>query len=123
MRIVIAAFQTAVRTALQAFLQEKLQPEEISGVSNSRELMAWLDIEGPNVILLLDWALPDGPVTALLAALRARAVRPKVIVLGSAPDQRRAALAAGADGFVTQSDPPRRLLSAIRNVQKEHGDD
>jgi DNA-binding NarL/FixJ family response regulator len=64
--------------------------------------------------VLLDWELPGlQAANSLLPALRALCPRLSVIALSGKPEARRAALAAGADGFVSKGDPPERLMAAV----------
>jgi len=49
----------------------------------------------------------------MLPALRARYPRLPVIVMCGQPEVRRAALAAGADAFISKTDPPDQLLAAL----------
>lgn len=73
-------------------------------------------------LVLLDWELPDRGGAAILAGLRAARPGPVVIALSGRPEARRAALAAGADAFVSKRDPPERLLAAVDDCwHRRHG--
>jgi DNA-binding NarL/FixJ family response regulator len=67
-------------------------------------------------LLLLDWELPGATGTALLDSLHMAAPGMRIIALSSRPEARPAALAAGADAFVSKGDPPDCLLAAIRGL-------
>ena len=59
---------------------------------------------------------PDGRRVAavdLLPALRQACPALSVIVLSGRPEAEDAALAAGADAFISKADPPEQLLAAI----------
>jgi CheY-like chemotaxis protein len=47
------------------------------------------------------------------------APRPPVIVMSCRPESESAALAAGAEGFVSKADPPGALLAALRRWVRE----
>ena len=62
---------------------------------------------------LLDWGFGAGEPEALLRDLRRDCPALRVIALSGRPEARRAALAAGADAFVSKADPPEQLIGAI----------
>jgi DNA-binding NarL/FixJ family response regulator len=67
-------------------------------------------------LLLLDWELPGATGAALLNSLHTAVPAMEIIALSSRPEARPAALAAGADAFVSKGDPPDCLLAAIRGL-------
>jgi len=77
-------------------------------------LLDWLRAACPDLILL-DWELPGGDWSDLVSEVRACCPGVQIIALSGRPEVRRAALVAGADAFVSKSDPPECLLEAIRN--------
>ena len=111
-RILIADPQPAARSALRLLLQERLQAEIVGEAAESQELLAQLDSGRPDIILL-DWELPGRSTDNLLEALRVDGRQPWVIILGTQSESAAAALASGADAFVSKGDPPKRLLAAI----------
>jgi len=64
-------------------------------------------------VVLLDWNLAGAAAAGLLPALRRDCPDRGVIVLSGRPEAREAALAAGADTFVSKGNPPEHLLAAI----------
>jgi DNA-binding NarL/FixJ family response regulator len=72
-------------------------------------------------LLLLDVALPDGNGLDLTRTIKAVAHPPKIIVvtLYETPTYRRAALAAGADGFLGKSELGERLQGTIEQLFPE----
>ena len=117
-RILIGDRQPAVCSAVKTFLEKKLGLDVVGEAYDSEELLAQITATLPDVVLL-DWELPGGPAAELLATVLALDVRPKVIVLGCDPTQRGAALAAGADYFISKADPPKCLTTVIHVIQKE----
>ncbi|GIL41821.1 response regulator transcription factor [Roseiterribacter gracilis] len=77
---------------------------------------------GPCAMVLLDLGLPDLDGVALLTALRARGDATPVIVLTArdAIEERVAALAAGADDYVTKPFETDELVARIRAVLRRH---
>jgi two-component system response regulator TctD len=78
---------------------------------------------GPCAVVILDLGLPDLDGAALLAALRARGDSTPVIVLTArdAIDDRVAALASGADDYVTKPFETDELVARIRAVLRRRG--
>ena len=118
LRILIADQQPAVRSALRLLLKERLGLDVVGEVADNQGLSAQLDSLRPDIVLI-DWELPDWTAADLFETLRGLDCRPGVVVLGTHPASARAALAAGADAFVNKSDPPKRLLTAIRALSAE----
>ena len=115
MRILIADHQPAVRSAVRLLLGERPELDVVGEAADSEELLVQLERLRPDIILL-DSALPGWSPADLFDAFRGLDHHPKVIVLGVQSETGKAALAAGADAYVSKGDPPRRLLTAIRAV-------
>jgi CheY-like chemotaxis protein len=64
-------------------------------------------------LVLLGWELPGLDTLDSMNSLRDVCPGLSVIALSGRPEARQAALAAGADHFVSKADPPERLLFAI----------
>jgi len=118
LRILIADHQPAVRSAVRLLLKEALRLDVVGEAADNQGLLAQLDTLRPDVILI-DWELPGWSAADLFETLHGLDRQPGVIVLGTHPESSRAALAAGADAFVSKSDPPKRLLTAIRALSEE----
>jgi DNA-binding NarL/FixJ family response regulator len=108
----LADDETRVRFALRVLLSRQAGVEVAGEAVNAAGLLALLAQGSPD-LLLLDWELPDVAGAPLVAAVRGLCPRLPIIVLSGRPDVRRAALAAGADAFVSKADPPERLLAAL----------
>jgi DNA-binding NarL/FixJ family response regulator len=121
MRIFLADDQAKVRSALRLLLEHEPGLRVVGETDKVEGLLAHLKAVKPDLILL-DWELPDPSVTyassdpgsSLLSALRSQCPHLQVIALSGRPEARQAALAAGADAFVSKGDPPERLLSTLR---------
>jgi DNA-binding NarL/FixJ family response regulator len=112
MRVLIADDQPQVCSALRLLL---MQEPDIAIVGEAEDLEQALEqIAGQRPdLVLLDWELPGQNSDSALVELRT--VRPGLVViaLSGRPEARRAALAAGADAFVSKGDPPERLLAVV----------
>jgi DNA-binding NarL/FixJ family response regulator len=112
MRILLADNQPKVRFALRVFLERQAGFEIVGEMDNAEELMAQTEATCPDLVLL-HWRLQGLAAVDLLPALRKVCPDLYVIALSGWPEARCAALAAGADAFVSKVDPPERLLAAI----------
>ena len=80
-----------------------------------RNLGVELEAARPD-LLLLDWSTLGSHPGEMLPALRARYPHLLVIVMSGQPEVRRAALAAGADAFISKTDSPDQLLAILKEV-------
>ena len=118
MQILLADNQPTVRFGLRVLLERQPGLEVVGEVTSARELLAQIEADCPDLVLL-DWGLQNMTEAELLPALRASCPSLFVIALSGRPEMRRPALAAGADAFVCKCDPPERLLAAIADCPRE----
>ncbi len=106
-----------VRTGLAFILGGEDDIEVAWQAGDGAEALTQLDAVGADV-LLLDIRMPGMDGLATLDALRARAERPRVIVLTTfnTDDYVVRALRLGAEGFLLKDADPTRLVDAIRRV-------
>ena len=121
MRVLVADDQGKVRSALRLLLEHERDVEVMGEAVDATGLGDWLRAACPDVVLL-DWELP-GLGGERMDTLRALCPSMTIIALSGQPGARQAALAEGADGFVSKGDPPERLLAAIaeRGVRETAG--
>ena len=112
MRILLADAQAKVRFALRVLLEQQPGVEVVAEVASAEELLASAAAQCPDLVLL-DWAVAGSPALSLLRTLRRGCPDVEVIALSGRPEVRGAALAAGADAFVSKGNPPEHLLAAI----------
>ena len=112
MRILLADDQPKVRFALRVLLERQPGLKVVGEAIAAEDMLAQAEVARPDLILL-GWELPGLAAAGSLLALRGICPRLLVIALSGRPGARRAALAAGADDFVSKTDPPERLLAAI----------
>jgi DNA-binding NarL/FixJ family response regulator len=118
MRVLVADDRSKIRFGLRALLRQQPGLEIVGEAAEAEDLLTQVEAVCPDLVLL-DWRLQGLAADDLLAALRAACPDLCVIALGGRPEAGRAALAAGADAFVSKADPPERLLAAVRLVQRE----
>lgn len=115
MRVLIADDHDLVRGTLSAFLAQ--EPDiETREAATLDEALAAIAREGTFDLVLLDWQMPGmNGLEGLGRCRTANAGGHVAIVSGAAPaDVARAALAAGAVGFLPKTMAPRSLASAVR---------
>jgi DNA-binding NarL/FixJ family response regulator len=118
MRILVADEQHKVRFALRVLLERQPGHEVIGEATNAKDLLDQVQVVCPDVVLL-SWELPGLARDDQLSALHEICPDLVVIALSGRLEARRAALAAGADFFVSKGDQPERLLAAIEGCCNE----
>jgi len=116
MRILLADNRSRVRFALRSLLEEQSGLMVVGEVTDCKELLALAEAVCPDLVLI-DWDLPGMATVDLLPALQKTCPGLHVIALSSRPEVEGAALAAGAQAFVSKADPPEELLAAIQIVK------
>ncbi len=114
-RVLIADDQAVVRAGLRTLLELHEDLEVVGEAGTGRDVLALVRRHRPDVVVM-DLRMPvmDGlTATRHLAALGER-VRVLVLTTYGMDDNVYAALKAGAAGFVLKTDPPDRLISAVR---------
>jgi DNA-binding NarL/FixJ family response regulator len=112
MRILIADDRPKVRFALRVLLEQQPGWQMVGEATDATDLLRQAGVCCADLVLL-DWDLPGMVAGKLVACLRQNYPGLMIIALSGKHEARRAALAAGADGFVSKADPPERLLAAI----------
>ncbi len=121
MRILLADDQPRVRFALRVLLERQPGLEVVGAALDADDLLAQAEATCPDLVLL-GWELPGLIAVGSLSALRRICPDLFVIALSGRPEARRAALVAGANTFVSKTDPPERLLAAIDNYWDDRPD-
>ena len=112
LRIILADRQDTVRSAIRLLLEQEESLCVVGEAESADQLLSQIDCASPDMVLL-DWDLPGLTGQELLETLLRLRPDISVIVLSGRPDVRRLALEAGAAAFVTKTEPPDRLLSAV----------
>ena len=126
MRILLADNQPKVRHALRVLLEHQPEYQIVGEVADGDDLLAQITTTGPDLVLLhwrlRGWSAADPsacPGQGSLRGLREAFPGLAFIVLSGHPEVEDAALAAGADAFVSKADPPESLLEVIAGVKRE----
>ncbi len=116
-RIVLIEDHAILREGLRALLELEPDLEVVGEAASGAEGLRVVKATQP-ALVLTDVSLPDGSGLRTLEELRASSPQLRVIVLTAycTDEYIRAALAAGADGYVLKDASRAQLLNAIRNV-------
>ncbi|MGB7093865.1 MAG: response regulator [Anaerolineales bacterium] len=115
MRAVIAGDEPIYRRAVAFLLTSKLGIEIVGETRDQGELLALVENNQPELIIL-----DDGSLTSILdqiiPALHNQEFKPAVIVISERRGTEELASAAGADRFVSKGDHPNELLIAVKSA-------
>lgn len=116
-RVVLADDHAVVRQGLRTFLDLQDDIEVVAEATDGREAIGATLRTDPDVVLL-DLVMPGLDGVGVLARLRERDARARVIVLTSFGDDDKlfAALRAGAAGYLLKDTESERLPTALRDV-------
>lgn len=115
MRVLIVDARPSVRNALQLLLQHTNMPV-VGTAATPRQLLEKTKAFHPDLIVL-DWEL-GGKVTGktLVTQLHRFDHRLRIVALSIDPEARQAALAAGADAFISKGDMPEQVLHILEEL-------
>lgn len=120
-RVLIADDHTVLRDTLRLLLEMNGEVEVVGEASDGRQAIDLAEQLKPDVVLM-DTAMPGLNGIEATAQIRKRLPKTKVLVLSGYghEDQVRAALRAGASGYVLKSSSSEELLLAIRTVNQSN---
>jgi DNA-binding response OmpR family regulator len=118
MRVLIISDDHRTQSAFQFALLWHPSVTDVEIVENDEDLETHLDAVCPDMVVL-DWELHDNPGFSVLTALRSASCHPKIVVISSQLDVERSVLRAGADAFISKSEPPNRLLALLHHTPSE----
>lgn len=116
-RVFIADDHGVLRGGLRALLSTQADMEVVGEATNGRDAQAGIVETRPDVAIM-DISMPGGGGIDAIAAVSQRASRTRVLVLTvhGEPGHTRAAMAAGAAGYLTKNAVDSELLAHIRAV-------
>ena len=116
--VVIADDHPLVRDGIVAILTREPDLEVLAQAGSGPEAVAMVAHHDPDVVLM-DLRMPGGDGVDAIRTLRGqRSDRPRILVLTTYDTDRdiRAALAAGADGYLLKDTPRADLIRAVRDL-------
>ena len=116
MRTVLAEGQPTVRDALRILVTQGLGMNVVDEAGTLQALQRQVRAHRPD-LAIVDWDLLARS-SSVLAGLRACSPGLRIVVIGLRPEMRFAALAAGADGFVSKVDAPDVVLGILQPYGK-----
>ena len=119
MRILVADDEPNVRYALRSLMDERPEYRIVAEAVDAEKLLAQTEAACPDLVLL-DWELAGLAADDMRVTLRKLCPDLWIIVLSGRPEERVAALAAGADAFVSKMDYPEQLLAVIDDCRSRH---
>jgi len=117
MRVLLADDQVKVRFALRVLLERQPDVVVVGEAANAREMIDQIAATHPDA-LLLDWELPGLAAPRAIEALFKSFPGLTVIALSGRSEARREAEMAGANGFVSKTDPPECLLAVMGSIRQ-----
>ena len=120
MRTVLGDSQPAVRDALRILVTQGLGMQVVDEAGTLQTLQRQVRAHRPD-LAIVDWDLV-AQSTSVLASLRACSPGLRIVVIGLRPEMRPAALAAGADGFVSKVDAPDVVCGVLQPCTKATGE-
>ena len=120
-RVLIADDHTVLRDTLRLLLEMNGEVEVVGEAADGRQAIDMAEQLKPDVVLM-DTAMPGLNGIEATVQIRKRLPRTRVLVLSGYghEDQVRAALRAGASGYVLKSSSSEELLLAIRTVNQSN---
>jgi DNA-binding NarL/FixJ family response regulator len=116
-RVLIADDHAMVRSGLQRIVDSEPGLRASGQAVDGASTLAWLQSKRCDV-LLLDMTMPAPSGPTLIGQIRAQWPRLPILVVSMHHEAAivRAALQAGADGYITKDSEPQALLEALRRV-------
>ena len=112
LRILIVDDQQRARRSLMALLATRFQLADTCEAANGMEAVRCVEECKPDIVLM-DARMPDMDGIEATRIIKTKSEHTPVIVLSMYLEYQEAALAAGADAFISKGDPPERLLEAL----------
>ena len=115
--VVIAEDHAILRAGLCAMLATEPDFQVIGEASNGKDAIRVVGKLNPD-LLLLDLSMPNSNGTEAISIIKRRYPNTKIVVLTvhKAEEYIRAALEAGADGYILKDDDQTELFTALRNI-------
>ena len=116
MRFLIVDDTSRARQSMKALLEVWFPAREICEAPNGKEALRLVEEYQPDVILM-DARMPGVGGLEATRIIKEKWPHIKIIVLSVFTDYQAAAIKAGADGFVSKSDPPEILRKMLFGLE------
>ncbi|MFO1004670.1 MAG: response regulator transcription factor [Planctomycetaceae bacterium] len=118
-RIILVDDHTVLRAGLRLLINAQDDMEVVAEVDRSCDILPAVEKYRPD-LLVLDLSLPDGASLPLISKVAALDFRTQVLILTMHDDPAyvRAALGAGAKGYLVKTVGEHELIEAIRTVHR-----
>jgi CheY-like chemotaxis protein len=118
MRFLIVDDTVRARQSMKALLEVWHPHEELREAANGTEAVQLAEEFQPDIILM-DARMPGMGGLEATRLIKSKWPQIKIIILSVFMDYQPRALAAGADGFLSKSDPPESLRKMLAEVLKK----
>jgi DNA-binding NarL/FixJ family response regulator len=118
MKIILADSQPSVRRALRVLLERHVSYQIVGETNSFDRLCDLIEHHKPDVVLL-DWDILNCKSQERMQNLRLRYPFLWLIALSGRPEIRHDSLLAGANAFVSKSEPPDRLLATLNALPNQ----
>lgn len=110
---------TVLRAGLRLLINSRDDMEVVAEADNLRQVLSLVQTSKPDVVIL-DLTLPGGAALPLIGPITESEPAPRVLVLTMHNQAAyvRAAMAAGAGGYVVKTIPEQELLAAVLQVHR-----
>ena len=115
-RAVLAHADPTVRKALRDLIVQGLGMNVVGEAGDQAMLQEQVIALRPDLVIVA-WKLVADDAAAALSDLRDARHDARVIVVGPRPDKRHAALAAGADAYISMVDAPDVVAAALKTQE------
>ena len=121
--IAIADDSEVVRNLIEEIARFEPGFELVASFDNGRDIAAWVREGGRADVFVIDMRLPGLSGTATISALRRRLTESRILAFSASAQEEsvRAALAAGADGYLLKESTLAELLDAISSRDGHSG--
>jgi len=115
LRVIVADQESAVRHALRIFLTQCVFTHVVADADSLAALMGRVQELVPDLVLV-DWQLLGTDGTVQITALREHCPGLQIVVLGLRAEMREAALASGADAYISKAEAPDQALAVLQQL-------
>lgn len=115
MEFFLADEMKSMRFALTALLEQDPTWKVVGQVSSGDDLFDLIEIFQPD-FLLIDWNLPACNCENLIPTIKRLKPKLRIIAMSARSELIMKAKSAGADAFISKTEPPEKLLGAISSL-------